>query len=450
MFESIPDNLPVVDNNFVNNSATASVNPPTPPDLPPKKERPTADILDFVPLDQDTKIHSNWKKWLLVFLLVVFVVAGGWLAWFGTIPFTKKTVFNPPWQLSADKVAQYIFDELLQSEHVKFTAILTSDKFKIILDDQLPEINNTKIDITGDLNFVAPFDSKLEMNAEHDDQFMTKLVYQTVNGQSFLAGESTNDFYKLLFTTAGSAQIILPKQNSQPPLMLSDVKDIYRENSFLIASELEKSTIDGQDYAMITLRSDLDKYQGFVQAIRDKKEMGLPYANNFDIIFSPQTTIKIAIRLADKSFRSAYVDGVYPRLGKYKLSININELNKTRLDIKEPESVITLNSALLPPQPLEEVSNNVPTALRNVINNQSETIQKLIGVNPQIPSDLTDNYYLDSDEDGIVDVIEVLIGTLPNKADSDEDGFTDLEELNNGYNPLGEGKLVFKEVVPTN
>lgn len=448
MFDSIPDNLPVVGGDNENQSSKTAEVKPVEENLVTKSERPVPDILTYVPLDQDTQTHVNWKKWLLVVLLLVVVTAGGWLGWYGTVPFTKIVVFNPPWQLSAEKVAQYIIDDLTQAEHVNFSAVLSSDKFKVILDDQIPELNQTSIKISGDINFVAPFNSKIEMDAEHDEQALTKLIYQTVNGQSYLGGESSNDFYKLMFTTAGSAQIILPKQNSQPALTLTEVKDIYRENKFLIASDLERSTIDGQDYAMITLKSDLDKYQGFVQAIRDKKEVGLPYANNFDIIFSPQTTIKVAIRLSDKSLRSAFIDGVYPRLGKYNLSININDLNKNKLELVEPENVITLSSALTPPEPVAEVQADLPSRLVNVINSQSEVIRKLIGSNPQIPSDLTEDYSLDSDQDGLLDVIEVLIGTLANKSDSDGDGFQDLEEINNGYNPLGEGKLVFKEVVP--
>lgn len=47
----------------------------------------------------------------------------------------------------------------------------------------------------------------------------------------------------------------------------------------------------------------------------------------------------------------------------------------------------------------------------------------------------------DDDQDGLSNVEETALGTDLKKADSDGDGYSDLEELNNGYNPTGPGKL---------
>jgi hypothetical protein len=48
----------------------------------------------------------------------------------------------------------------------------------------------------------------------------------------------------------------------------------------------------------------------------------------------------------------------------------------------------------------------------------------------------------DSDADGLKDGDEILIyKTDPLDIDSDKDGYNDGDEANNGYNPLGEGKL---------
>lgn len=52
----------------------------------------------------------------------------------------------------------------------------------------------------------------------------------------------------------------------------------------------------------------------------------------------------------------------------------------------------------------------------------------------------------DSDNDGLSDIMESYYGTNPNKADSDGDGFEDGEEVDNGYNPLGPGKLDFGNI----
>ena len=48
----------------------------------------------------------------------------------------------------------------------------------------------------------------------------------------------------------------------------------------------------------------------------------------------------------------------------------------------------------------------------------------------------------DSDGDSLTDYQEIKVyGTDPLKADSDGDGYLDGEEVTNGYNPLGEGRL---------
>ncbi len=48
---------------------------------------------------------------------------------------------------------------------------------------------------------------------------------------------------------------------------------------------------------------------------------------------------------------------------------------------------------------------------------------------------------IDSDGDGLPDVLERYIGTDPNKKDTDGDGYSDYDELIQGSNPLGPGNL---------
>ena len=49
---------------------------------------------------------------------------------------------------------------------------------------------------------------------------------------------------------------------------------------------------------------------------------------------------------------------------------------------------------------------------------------------------------VDTDGDGLVDLIETdFFGTDPNNPDTDGDGYNDGDEVENGYNPLGEGLL---------
>ena len=48
---------------------------------------------------------------------------------------------------------------------------------------------------------------------------------------------------------------------------------------------------------------------------------------------------------------------------------------------------------------------------------------------------------LDTDGDGLVDSEEEKFGTDSNNVDTDGDGYSDFDEINAGYNPLGEGRI---------
>ncbi|MGT2757317.1 calcium-binding protein [Streptococcus ovuberis] len=49
-------------------------------------------------------------------------------------------------------------------------------------------------------------------------------------------------------------------------------------------------------------------------------------------------------------------------------------------------------------------------------------------------------YTMDSDQDGLMDVQELALGTNPFSSDTDSDGLTDLEEVQQDLNPIQQGK----------
>jgi len=59
----------------------------------------------------------------------------------------------------------------------------------------------------------------------------------------------------------------------------------------------------------------------------------------------------------------------------------------------------------------------------------------------KIPVGLTAASGLDTDSDGLSDLLEDALGLNKTKSDTDSDGFTDREELSGGYNPKGSGSI---------
>lgn len=57
--------------------------------------------------------------------------------------------------------------------------------------------------------------------------------------------------------------------------------------------------------------------------------------------------------------------------------------------------------------------------------------------------DIAEDFFLDADtdQDGLTDKEEMIVGTKIDQADSDNDGYGDLAELRAGYNPAGSGKI---------
>lgn len=69
------------------------------------------------------------------------------------------------------------------------------------------------------------------------------------------------------------------------------------------------------------------------------------------------------------------------------------------------------------------------------------TLKKMAEQRPGTMEQYEEQNNKDSDNDGLTDVMEGFYGTDPNNPDTDGDGFRDGEEVDNGYSPVGPGKL---------
>ena len=68
-------------------------------------------------------------------------------------------------------------------------------------------------------------------------------------------------------------------------------------------------------------------------------------------------------------------------------------------------------------------------------------VEEPVNQEPEIIPEVIIDVTLDTDNDGLTDINEAGYGTDINNPDTDGDGYKDGEEVLNGYNPNGEGKL---------
>jgi hypothetical protein len=115
------------------------------------------------------------------------------------------------------------------------------------------------------------------------------------------------------------------------------------------------------------------------------------------------------------------------------------------LELVVPADTVSLNELILnffSAVHQSQISSATSTIAAS--DNTSDISLGLDGVDSTIKIDPTpvDRPLQDQDGDGLDDELETeMYKTDPDNADTDGDGYNDLAEVQNGYNPLGAGKL---------
>jgi len=93
------------------------------------------------------------------------------------------------------------------------------------------------------------------------------------------------------------------------------------------------------------------------------------------------------------------------------------------------------------PPPVEQSPVTIPTTSPEIPPGQPISPATTTPPAPTTPPAIS----LDSDNDGLTDVEEELLGTLPTNSDTDGDGYLDGVEVANGYNPTKAGSSFLSE-----
>lgn len=109
----------------------------------------------------------------------------------------------------------------------------------------------------------------------------------------------------------------------------------------------------------------------------------------------------------------------------------------------EPVNVVAPTDSISLQEAYMQMMQRLMGGFESGIEQESFTPQSDSGISPESAASIGLGSGADADKDGLTYEQEVTIyKTNPNKADTDGDGFLDGDEVKNGYNPLGEGKLV--------
>lgn len=82
-----------------------------------------------------------------------------------------------------------------------------------------------------------------------------------------------------------------------------------------------------------------------------------------------------------------------------------------------------------------------PEPVINWLDFSNRMMSQFMSPENYLPVDADADLSLDSDGDTLTDFMEQMYGTDVNQVDTDGDGYSDGEEVENGYNPLGPGRL---------
>ena len=129
--------------------------------------------------------------------------------------------------------------------------------------------------------------------------------------------------------------------------------------------------------------------------------------------------IEIWVGKDDNVLRKFLLAGTYGDKNPIQLEVSLilSKINET-VNIQEPTGAL----------PLTEITSQISSQFMGVTNSLTGS---------QTEEDITK----DSDNDSLTDFMEEIYGTDKNNPDTDGDGYLDGQEVQNGYNPKGPGKL---------
>jgi len=435
-----------MNNNLINNSTQASQE---------YQNQPPA-YSNLTPEQEGTKKRSKSPFRIIIFVIIgVLIISGlafaGWWAYDNYIALSPEKVLQKSVSVMSQLDA-YSFDILvnakMESKKLELeeptlelvTSILGTDQEEIDLhlNGYIDNFNSesSKFKIQGELDLGAAVGSLGLESIRLDKNYYFKISQIPVFASMFFDTSQITDKWVKFEQDKDFEKLEEIEQNED----IEAIKKIIQEQGISIIKIVEDLGIEELDSVKtyhykigITKESLINLINNIKEVSENKEKIEESLADMKDEDWNKvtQQIFDVWIDKEDfylRKFYSSYED--QETKSSVTLTAGFNDFN-TPLNVVEPADVVTW----------EEFFNQIIGDFSFGFEGQLDIPEGEFGPGIESNDDKSSYLGVDSDNDGLDDDLEKLFGTDPANPDTDGDGYLDGEETENGYNPLGEGKL---------
>jgi hypothetical protein len=384
---------------------------------------------------------TNFKKlWFVVGGLIgaLLLMGGGAFAYFGYYQSPDRILRTMLANLSKAKTLEYESDIRIEGS----TSLPSAPSFdsqsslrgtatkartsvytvRLTGSSDISDPNSTKnhsvISLSTDSSVMGVSDFGVEFISMGKDNYVKAVEIASTSPATSMLSSYENRWIKIdvesLAAQFGVSQSQSSKATAPNPDQIERKKETFRNADFFaVTKTLPGEKMNGVDTYHYRFIIDRDKLRALLHEfskIDSGKEMSESERSELDSRLSSVTTMEGEVWV-----------GKWDRF-PYKLLVNLEAKDALGQSSNTGKATLTFSFK----------NFNKPVTIEapaDVI-----TIEELL-------SELQTSSTKDTDGDGLMDSEEASWGTDIHKADSDDDGYSDSQEIKNGYNPAGSGKL---------
>ncbi|MFA6466722.1 MAG: EB domain-containing protein [Patescibacteria group bacterium] len=454
-------------NNQVSNTSESQIKA-----VDPQQNIPIPQALEERIAQQATKgNHSRARIWLLVSVVVLFVLVGVGGFWYYAQGQAWLLLRQAKWSWGDSTLENYQQDTNLSlaistsgnsDQPAAASTLLGGKKFDI---DITTQQKNIATNMEADINLKAKsdnvnFDIKLKTKKIDDKLYLFidvgdikdllgGLVPVPDFGDTWLATDIKNS-YNISLDKAKETKVNTKFNEFLDKLITErvfDIKDLKKDQNGFRKIQLNVKANKIDNFILSTINYGADIYE-IVSEVDEVDKDSLTYKNY------REENIKNFEKM--KTDKPAEWEKMKTALVSIDFMILLDEdtkiihglelyLNNVVFDSAGVSTTVLGNIKYLI-KPIEAYQIIKPTNVKEIGDWQEIFTPTL--VEPNETSYFSDD--VDSDQDGLSDLAESLYGTQIDNSDSDGDGYLDGQEVDNGYNPMGEGSLDKEKLIDKN